>query len=88
MNDLQHQSRMFIQDIYGNGPRTVGHPSHDERPRTPKQMLGDIAWTYLSIVDSEDVDPRSPVLGVLVGDIDAALHAAFHAGRLFAKENP
>ena len=87
MNDLQHQSRLFIEDIYGKGPRTVGHPSFDERPRTPKQVLSDIAWTYLSIVDSEDLDPRSPV-SFIVGDLDAALHAAFHAGRSFAKENP
>ena len=87
MSDLQHQSRMFIEDVYGTGPRTVGHPSHDDRPRTPKDMIGDIAWRYLSIVDSDDLNPRTPV-SFIVGDLEAALHAAFHAGRLFAKENP
>jgi len=87
VSDLQHQSRMFIEDVYGTGPRTVGHPSHDDRPRTPKDMIGDIAWRYLSIVDSDDLNPRTPV-SFIVGDLEAALHAAFHAGRLFAKENP
>jgi len=87
VSDLQHQSRMFIEDVYGTGPRTVGHPSHDDRPRTPKEMIGDIAWRYLSIVDSDDLNPRTPV-SFIVGDLEAALHAAFHAGRLYAKENP
>jgi hypothetical protein len=66
--------------------RPTGHPSSDDRPRTPKQVIGDIAWSYLSIVDSEDLPPDKKV-SVCVGDLDAALHAAFHAGRKYVEGN-
>jgi hypothetical protein len=75
-----------IRDIYTRPYRPTGHPSHDERARTPKELIGDIAWSYCGIIDSEDVPPETRVT-LCVGDLDAALHAAFHAGCKYAESN-
>jgi len=92
-SDIDRQVRTFadelvgqFKDIYRRPYRPTGHPSHDDRPRSPKQIIGDIAWSYLSIVDADDLPPQKKVT-VAVGDIDAALHAAFHAGRNYAEGN-
>jgi hypothetical protein len=93
--DINRQVRTFADELVGQFKdiykstkpyRPTGHPSSDERARTPKQLLGDIAWSYLSIIDSEDLPPDKKVT-VCVGDLDAALHAAFHAGRKYAEGN-
>jgi hypothetical protein len=93
MTDINRQVRTFadelvgqFKDIYTRPYRPTGHPSSDERARTPKQLLGDIAWSYCGIIDSEDLPPDKKVT-VCVGDLDAALHAAFHAGRKYAEGN-
>jgi hypothetical protein len=93
MTDINRQVRTFadelvgqVKDIYTRPYRPTGHPSSDERARTPKQIIGDIAWSYCGIIDSEDLPPDKKIT-VCVGDIDAALHAAFHAGRKYAEGN-
>jgi hypothetical protein len=95
MTDINRQVRTFADELVGQFKdiykstkpyRPTGHPSSDDRPRTPKELIGDIAWSYLSIIDSEDLQPDKKVT-VCVGDLDAALHAAFHAGRKYAETN-
>lgn len=94
-SDITRQVRTFADELVGQVGdiyrrtrpyRPTGHPSHDDRPRSPKQMLGDIAWSYCGIIDADDVPPSKKVT-VCVGDLDAALHAAFHAGRNYAEVN-